>query len=1153
MEGKDTNPKDGEKKSSEKDDPDSIFNVETEVIGELENQITERYSQDTYCSLDSQIGRTESLNEEDEPQHILSASEKITEDTTVDMAEMCKLSQQMDSSLEVELGDKSVSIAEISVNADKEIIGKENSIIVLNSSTDTEKDISLNKDNSLENLNTSKKEIKIKGLDSPDMFSEKVFQHEPMDVSPIDESPKNCSIFIIPDSSGESKKLEAKCLKRKAETKSKDETPPKKSRSSCMVIYEGTPKRHQPLATLDLTEEHSHEEVMVLDDTQNDFSLRLDSPNGKSFGSQDLQQSWKSHIKSNSENVTVTCNSSTEDKECNVSWQSHKELTEQEVTEWKHKYEKVLKERDELQEKLDQLLSKNIDENKLKDKSPVSNDSKESLYSYLEKRFMCGVILFTINEATNQFVSAEVKQLSLVDNDAKDKKQRSSVSSGYLADKSFSSGTSGESGVSIPGRYNLPLNRHSILSTTSSSSHASATSVLSSASAYTRSTDLRNWDGPFLIPSAPIIKNLKNNLNYPLSGSGFPFPPVENLDEFLNGYPMVNGSPEIEKNGVVTTIENTATEDIIKEPQIEGKQKECETESSKETVDLAPQKKVRGKTRNNNTATKQKKATSQKGVPVVGSKTPVLSQVDEEDDDQVKCEGKAVFAKWSDSHYYPGWVNEDMSAPRVKVNFYDGNVTPLATVKIIPANWLKEGKMALAQQKANKNKYSPCIVMEVVELERNKGPIFTVDVDSSISTLEFSQVALTENQVAELREEAIATGRLASHHLVSLDNVVSHPRTRTSRTPSQTTTPKTPKGTNTPSRKRAAKPEPEPGTSNTSNSIKSLAFMSGSTSDESSLAESIKGNERLALDPECSPQEFPSESKRKTSQKKQVKSTAKNSKRVLDEDFIMEQRHGPFPNEGSELFMGFNFLITYTDKKVWYHMARKGDSFSSDMAEFSTDGEGFDIKSFNKQRLRNQIKNGGGKLYRTLHQVPVQEYSRTYLITDAPSCTPLYLECLVHGITIHNHETIIVCCKENRPFKEVIENRSPLPAGFSVEKTVYRKQQKSVKPFKKLKGNILLALSLNKACVQFWNKLLTAAGAKVVVHNDKAINLSRISVIVTDFNCKEDLIDEANHNKISLVSLVWVEQCIIDGMMRPYQGHEYYNYKYVTPCESPEL
>lgn len=74
--------------------------------------------------------------------------------------------------------------------------------------------------------------------------------------------------------------------------------------------------------------------------------------------------------------------------------------------------------------------------------------------------------------------------------------------------------------------------------------------------------------------------------------------------------------------------------------------------------------------------------------------------------------GKAVFAKWSDSQYYPGWVSEDMSSSRIKVHFCDGNVNVLSSVKVIPADWLKAGTMALAQQR-DKNEYSPCLVMNV--------------------------------------------------------------------------------------------------------------------------------------------------------------------------------------------------------------------------------------------------------------------------------------------------------------------------------------------------------------------------------------------------------------------------------------------------------
>lgn len=68
--------------------------------------------------------------------------------------------------------------------------------------------------------------------------------------------------------------------------------------------------------------------------------------------------------------------------------------------------------------------------------------------------------------------------------------------------------------------------------------------------------------------------------------------------------------------------------------------------------------------------------------------------------------------------------------------------------------------------------------------------------------------------------------------------------------------------------------------------------------------------------------------------------------------------------------------------------------------------------TFNKERLRIQIRKGGGKLYSNLEQVPADEMDKTFLITDNPSCTPMYLQCLVKGIPAYSHDIIISCCSE---------------------------------------------------------------------------------------------------------------------------------------------
>lgn len=76
---------------------------------------------------------------------------------------------------------------------------------------------------------------------------------------------------------------------------------------------------------------------------------------------------------------------------------------------------------------------------------------------------------------------------------------------------------------------------------------------------------------------------------------------------------------------------------------------------------------------------------------------------------------------------------------------------------------------------------------------------------------------------------------------------------------------------------------------------------------------------------------------------------------------------------------------------------------------------------------------------------------------------------------------------QNRSFKEMINKTYLLPAGWSLERSNYKNQQKNVQPFKKLKEGILLALNQNKASVQFWKKLIQAAGAKVYVYTGRYI------------------------------------------------------------------
>lgn len=58
---------------------------------------------------------------------------------------------------------------------------------------------------------------------------------------------------------------------------------------------------------------------------------------------------------------------------------------------------------------------------------------------------------------------------------------------------------------------------------------------------------------------------------------------------------------------------------------------------------------------------------------------------------------------------------------------------------------------------------------------------------------------------------------------------------------------------------------------------------------------------------------------------------------------------------------------------------------------------------------------------------------------------------------------------------------------------------------------------------------------------------------MSDNECSRDLLEKvAKQDELPVVSLTWVQQCIIDNDRRPYNKHPAYLYNYVSEPESPE-
>lgn len=65
-------------------------------------------------------------------------------------------------------------------------------------------------------------------------------------------------------------------------------------------------------------------------------------------------------------------------------------------------------------------------------------------------------------------------------------------------------------------------------------------------------------------------------------------------------------------------------------------------------------------------------------------------------------------------------------------------------------------------------------------------------------------------------------------------------------------------------------------------------------------------------------------------------------------------------------------------------------------------------------------------------------------------------------------------------------------------------------------------------------------------------SLENVSAVISDNECPLDLLEQATNLDIPVVSLTWVQQCIVDNDRRPYRKHPAYLYSYVSEPESPE-
>lgn len=112
------------------------------------------------------------------------------------------------------------------------------------------------------------------------------------------------------------------------------------------------------------------------------------------------------------------------------------------------------------------------------------------------------------------------------------------------------------------------------------------------------------------------------------------------------------------------------------------------------------------------------------------------------------------------------------------------------------------------------------------------------------------------------------------------------------------------------------------------------------------------------------------------------------------------------------MFYSFIFCFVYfrfIDIKAQAYSTETETNESEVETEYESD---WMDRPFVRDRLKEQILAGGGKVYENFNEIPKNEYKNTKLITNVPNTTAKNIWCLSAGIPAYNHRWIIRCCLE---------------------------------------------------------------------------------------------------------------------------------------------
>ncbi|CAG9790813.1 unnamed protein product [Diatraea saccharalis] len=532
-----------------------------------------------------------------------------------------------------------------------------------------------------------------------------------------------------------------------------------------------------------------------------------------------------------------------------------------------------------------------------------------------------------------------------------------------------------------------------------------------------------------------------------------------------------------------------------------------------------------------------------------------------------------VLAKWVDKRYYSGKVLEITEPNKYLIKFDDGQTKVLLDDFIIFGDMKSlplQGQSVYTMVDEEQN-YEPGLVLGMEENDCGTVTYKCTTDGDTLVMVTASELYLTEDQARSLKESARArsptaptTPRRRHHRELDLDNIIQGPRSARSRD----------KG-NSSARKRITSPKsPKASTSGLKTQAKSTPARKRLASESSELSESSNSAPPARLEDVAGVEPEVQRTPRKIDGVKagplQLKGAAKqnigkkNSKLTKfenDEDTVSQL--GPIPPSDSKLFVGLHFLLTCTDtprrlREMAENFAGKTDNVEKSQSHYSSEEDGetagsmagtdtedlvFYSRPFNKERLKEQIEAGGGKVYSHFDDVPKNKYTVCKLIAPRPCITAKYIQCLAADVRALSHGWVIESCARQRLLDP---DSFALPAGWSLVQQRFLnwvpstgKRNTSI-----FKDKLIVLCSDQDTFLKFWDRVCTLAGANTRQVNEDDLNMTGALVLVTELDCPHEVQNKANQDNIPLVSTHWVIQCLIEDKIVDPNGHAKFSFAF---------